>query len=46
MSDMYKLIFPDAKLVNQNAKRQEIWLKVRKRYPTITSGSNRWFSNW
>ena len=36
MSDMYKLIFPDAKLVNQNAKRQEIWLKVRKRYPTIT----------
>lgn len=36
MSDMYKLIFPAAPLVNQNAKRQEIWLKVKKRYPTIT----------
>ncbi|HZJ98650.1 MAG TPA: phage terminase large subunit [Tissierellaceae bacterium] len=36
MSSMYKLIFPDAPLINQNAKRQEIWLKVRKRYPTIT----------
>ena len=36
MGDMYKLIFPDAKLKNQNAKRQEIWLKVMKRYPTIT----------
>ena len=36
MSDMYKLIFPDSPLVNQNAKRQEIWLKVQKRYPSIT----------
>lgn len=36
MSDMFKLIFPDAPLQNQNAKRQEIWLKIMKRYPTIT----------
>lgn len=35
-SDMYSLIFPNATLVNQNAKRQEIWLAVQKRYPTIT----------
>ena len=29
-------IFPQSPLVNQNGKREEIWLKVFKRYPTIT----------
>ena len=29
-------VFPDSKLVNQNAKREEIWLKVFKRYPSIS----------
>lgn len=32
----YKEVFTDAPLVNQNAKREEIWLKVAKRYPSIT----------
>ena len=36
MSSAFKRIFPESNLVNQNAKRQEIWLKVQKRYPTIT----------
>jgi predicted phage terminase large subunit-like protein len=36
LSDKYKDVFPDAPLVNQNAKREEIWLKVVKRYPSIT----------
>jgi predicted phage terminase large subunit-like protein len=35
-SDRYKEVFPDAKLINQNAKREEIWLKVMRRYPSIT----------
>lgn len=35
-SQRYKEIFSDALLVNQNAKRLEIWLKVNKRYPSIT----------
>jgi predicted phage terminase large subunit-like protein len=35
-SQAFKDIFPDAPLVNQNGKREEIWLKVFKRYPTIT----------
>ena len=35
-SDRYKEVFPDAPLVNQNAKREEIWLKTMKRYPTIS----------
>lgn len=34
-SQAFKDVFPDAPLVNQNAKRQEIWLKVVKRYPSI-----------
>lgn len=29
-------VFPDAPLVNQNAKREEIWLKTMKRYPSVT----------
>lgn len=32
----YIEIFPDSPLVSQNAKREEIWLKVAKRYPSIT----------
>ena len=36
MEERYKKIFPDVPLVNQNAKRQEIWLKSIKRYPTIS----------
>lgn len=35
-SQRYKEIFNDAPLVNQNAKREEIWLKVLRRYPSIT----------
>lgn len=36
LSERYKDIFNDAQLVNQNAKRLEIWLQKMKRYPTIT----------
>lgn len=32
----FKQVFPDAPLINQNAKREEIWLKVAKRYPSMT----------
>jgi len=32
----YADVFPDAPLVNQNGKREEIWLKTMKRYPTLT----------
>lgn len=35
-SQRFKEIFSDAPLVNQNAKREEIWLKITKRYPSIT----------
>lgn len=31
----YQDVFPEAPLMNQNAKRQEIWLKTIKRYPSI-----------
>lgn len=34
-SDRYKEVFPDAPLVAQNAKREEIYLKVQRRYPSI-----------
>lgn len=34
-SDEYKEMFPESPLVNQNAKREEIWLRKTKRYPTI-----------
>ncbi len=34
-SDRFKQVFPEARLINQNAKREEIWLKLAKRYPTI-----------
>ena len=36
LGERFQKIFKDAPLVNQNAKRQEIWLKVTKRYPTMT----------
>lgn len=32
----FNKIFPRSPLINQNAKRQEIWLKVASRYPSIT----------
>lgn len=32
----YKDVFSDAPIVKQNAKREEIWLKVAKRYPSIS----------
>ena len=32
----FKEVFSDAQLVGQNAKREEIWLQVTKRYPSIT----------
>ena len=35
-SKQFNDVFSDSKLVNQNAKREEIWLKVNKRYPSIT----------
>jgi len=31
----YREVFPEAPLVNQNAKKEEIWLKTVKRYPSI-----------
>lgn len=34
--DRFKQIFPECGLVAQNAKREEIWLKTVKRYPSIT----------
>lgn len=34
-SKPFNEIFTDSQLMNQNAKRQEIWLKVIKRYPTL-----------
>ena len=36
MSDRFNEVFPQSPLINQNAKREEIWLKVAKRYPSIT----------
>lgn len=35
-SEEFNDVFGDASLVSQNAKRQEIWLKVAMRYPSIT----------
>lgn len=35
-SEKFSEVFPNSPIVNQNAKRQEIWLKVMKRYPTLT----------
>ena len=35
-SQRFQEVFTDAKLISQNAKREEIWLKVAKRYPSIT----------
>lgn len=32
----FQEVFSDAPLISQNAKREEIWLKVAKRYPSIT----------
>ena len=34
-SSRYKEIFPECPIVNQNAKREEIWLQTMKRYPSI-----------
>lgn len=34
-SDRFIKCFTDCPIVNQNAKREEIWLKVMKRYPSI-----------
>lgn len=34
-SERFRMVFPDCPIVNQNAKREEIWLKVMKRYPSI-----------
>lgn len=35
LNERYTDVFLDSPIVNQNAKRQEIWLKVMRRYPTI-----------
>lgn len=34
-SQRFREVFPDALLTNQNAKRQEIWLKETRRYPSL-----------
>lgn len=34
-SEQYNKIFPQSPLMNQNAKRNEVWLKTIKRYPSI-----------
>lgn len=34
--ERYKEVFTDTPVVYQNAKKQEIWVKVMKRYPTIS----------
>lgn len=34
-SERFIQVFPECNVVNQNAKREEIWLKVMKRYPSI-----------
>lgn len=36
LSQRFQEVFPESRLVNQNAKREEIWLKTFKRYPTIS----------
>lgn len=33
--ERFQKVFSEATLVSQNAKRQEIWLKIVKRYPSI-----------
>lgn len=35
-SEIFGEVFPNSLLVNQNAKRQEIWLREIKRYPSIS----------
>ncbi len=35
MSEEYQDCFPESPLVNQNAKREEIWLRKNRRYPSI-----------
>lgn len=35
LSERFKEMFPGAPLIDQNAKREEIWLKVKRRYPTL-----------
>jgi len=34
-SERYHEVFPESPVVGQNAKREEIWLRVKKRYPSI-----------
>lgn len=34
--ERYNRVFPDAPLMAQNAKRQEIWLKTIRRYPSVS----------
>lgn len=35
-SPEFRECFPESVLVNQNAKREEIWLRRNRRYPTLT----------
>jgi predicted phage terminase large subunit-like protein len=37
--ERFQKVFPESPLVNQNAKREEIWLRVQKRYPSIVFAS-------
>ena len=37
--ERFQKVFPESPLVNQNAKREEIWLKVQRRYPSIVFAS-------
>ena len=36
LNEKFTEVFPESILINQNAKREEIWLKVAKRYPSIS----------
>lgn len=35
LGERFNKVFPSSRLMNQNAKKQEIWLKEFKRYPSI-----------
>lgn len=39
LGERFQKVFPESPLVNQNAKREEIWLKVQRRYPSIVFAS-------
>lgn len=38
-NERFREVFPESPLVNQNAKRSEVWLQKMKRYPTLAFAS-------